>query len=94
MFSLTRQSASNVIQYFPKMTSANYLIPLPWPLPRPWPWPQPPLPTPLPSPMLLPMLPAEPLPPIVIAPKKCHIESYDEWFDRRLNDKTDDMFLL
>lgn len=25
---------------------------------------------------------------------KSHIESYDKWFERRLNDKTDDMFLL
>lgn len=42
-----------------------------------------------PSPLLTPF-------PTPISPStnKSHIESYDQWFERRLNDKPDDMFLL
>ena len=109
MFRLTKLSASKVIGYFPKMTSANYLIPvpLPWPLPWPWPWPQPPPPTPLPSPMLPLTLPVESssspptkpsLSPPTLSASKLTVtprpETHDEWFNRRLNDKTKDMFLL
>ena len=31
---------------------------------------------------------------ITLSKNKSRIESYDQWFERRLNDKTDDMFLL
>ena len=49
--------------------------------------------TPIP-PLSLPPNPSPNPSPITPSPNKSRIESYDQWFERCLNDKTDDMFLL
>lgn len=95
MFRLTKLYAPKAIPCFPKMSSSNWSTEGNWSRPKvdalSWSV------TPYPTNMTTTPLPSRSTPShTLISPSTntSRIESYDQWFERRLNDKTDDMFLL
>jgi hypothetical protein len=101
MFRPITSQMSKAIKHFPKMSSNCWHDPNMSNVPL-ISWSQTPynphkLTTPISSSsdtILSPPPPSSPRIPINPSTNKSRIESYDQWFERRLNDKTDDMFLL
>ena len=106
MFRLVTRYISNATNHFPKMLSTKYQDSSNWSIPTvdSLAWGQrkylkPETPIPLPSTNILNSSPQQNTfimypTPIKLSKNKSRIESYDQWFERRLNDKTEDMFLL